>query len=160
MTDDDPQHRGDTTPNQEPSTLTFGDRTFSMGAEETVLDCLERHDVAIPSSCRTGVCQSCVMQAVEGGVSEASREGLSEGWKARGLFMSCVCKPTGDLEIAFPKDAVQHTAAKLVHKEVRGRNVVILRFALEGSFEYRAGQFLHLVRHDGLTWPATRGRAP
>lgn len=79
--------------------VTLGDRTIELAAGETVLDGLLRNRIHVPYSCRSGGCQTCVMQALEGAPTLASQESLPAAEQARKLFLACCCIPTGDLVV-------------------------------------------------------------
>ena len=54
------------------TTIYYEGRELTRAPEETVLECLQRSGVPVPSSCRAGACQSCLLRAVEAG-SHGSR---------------------------------------------------------------------------------------
>ena len=39
---------------------------YELAPGQSVLDCLLASGLAIPHSCRNGVCQTCLMRAIEG----------------------------------------------------------------------------------------------
>jgi len=139
----------------------FRDRSIALRGGESVLEALEREGEVLPSSCRVGVCQSCVVKG-EGAIPPAAQEGLKDSWKKQGLLLACVCRPTDDLTIALPTDVIREVPAKLVHKQQVSEDVVILRFeiAREHAFPFESGQFVHLVRSDGLTRPYSIASVP
>ncbi len=119
--------------------------------QETVLECLERHGVSVPSSCRNGVCQTCLMQALEGTVPASAQQGLKDTLQAQAYFLACVCRPQGDLTITLAGDEVTHrVSAAVVAKEALSAEIVRLRLRTASAFEYRPGQFINLARSDGL----------
>ena len=75
----------------------FEKQSYACQDNESVLDCLTGHGVPVPSSCRSGICQTCLMRAVEGAVPLAAQQGLKETLRAQNYFLACVCKPTNDL---------------------------------------------------------------
>jgi ferredoxin len=53
---------------------------------------------ALPSSCRNGVCRSCICRLHSGSVTYRMQwPGLSAEEKADGLFLPCVAYPVSDL---------------------------------------------------------------
>ena len=98
----------------------------------------------------------------EGAIPAAAQEGLKDSWKKQGLLLACVCRPTDDLTVALPTDVIREVPAKLVHKHQVSEDVVILRFeiAREHAFPFESGQFVHLVRSDGLTRPYSIASVP
>ncbi|MEL6181829.1 MAG: FAD-binding oxidoreductase [Myxococcota bacterium] len=122
-----------------------------MNPNESALDCLERHGVAITSRCRSGICQSCMMHVVDGEIPEGAQHGLKPTWRDAGLVLICQSHPTSDLHLALPGAFVQETQVKLVEKTWLSSSVVRLRWRPLQPLSYRPGQFIHLRRpSDGL----------
>jgi len=128
------------------SILTFEGKTYECRAGERVLDCLMRHNVMLPSSCRSGVCHTCMVRATTGTVPEAAQKGIKDTLRAQNYFLACVCEPEDDLEISMVDSAAMRQRATLVSKTLLNESVMRLRFSCETPFEYRAGQFINLVR--------------
>ncbi len=135
------------------TTIRFRDVDYDCRPGETVLACLLRHGVDVPSSCRSGVCQTCMMRAVAGTPPEAAQTGLKETLKARGYFLACICEPDGDLEVVLSgEDVLHHVPAVVTGKQHLTPEIVRLRLRPEEPFSYRPGQFVNLRRpDDGLT---------
>ncbi len=126
--------------------LGFGGAVYETNAGESVLECLERMGHAPPSSCRSGQCQSCLMQVVEGELPAGCQEGLKDAWRERGLFLACMCRPEAPLVVAFPDAHTAEVPGRLVRRERLSDDVVRLFVEPLGPFPYRAGQFVNLVR--------------
>ena len=125
------------------SRVAFKGSSYEAGGQ-SVLDCLTSRGLAVPSACRAGVCQSCLMRAIRGGVPEPAQKGLTPTMVARNLFLACQCFPTQDLEVALADDVIERIEASVcaierLHDEIRA---VHLRPST--PFEYRAGQFVRL----------------
>jgi ferredoxin-NADP reductase/ferredoxin len=125
-------------------------RTVSVAAGATVLEGLEQAGVVVPSSCRAGVCQFCMMRVVEGPVPPRSQDGLKDSLKASGHFLSCVARP----EAALTCEPAHVTAFRgpVTIEEICGigPDIARIRFARPAAFEFSPGQFLTLRRDDGL----------
>jgi ferredoxin-NADP reductase len=121
--------------------LVFEGRQFERG-DLSLLDCLASHGVAVPSACRIGVCQSCLMRLVGGSVPEQARKGLSAAQVARRLFLSCQCFPTEDVEVALADDVLERHAAHVVAIRALNADIREVRLRTTGAFDYYAGQFL------------------
>ena len=80
--------------------LIFNGQAVEYSNETSVLDCLLNSGYDIPHSCKSGTCQSCVLQAVEGVPCSNAQEGLKENLKEQGWFKSCVCFPSEPLNIS------------------------------------------------------------
>ncbi|MEX2213524.1 MAG: FAD-binding oxidoreductase [Phycisphaeraceae bacterium] len=132
------------------ATVTFNENDYALAPGETVLDALLRHGVAAPYSCKSGTCQSCLMRVTQGTPPSASQIGLKDSLRARGFFLPCVCVPEADLAIASPDGADVAAIAYVVGTHRLSHDVVRLLLRPETPFEYRAGQFINLVREDGL----------
>jgi CDP-4-dehydro-6-deoxyglucose reductase, E3 len=126
--------------------LTFEGKTYDCKAGEKVLDCLLRHGVMLPSSCRSGVCQTCLVRAAKGTVPAAAQNGIRDTLREQHYFLACICEPEGDLEISLVESALVRHRATLTSKQLLNDSVVRLRLACDTGFEYRAGQFINLLR--------------
>lgn len=123
-----------------------GDRHLNVEDGETALDTLLRGGVAVPNSCRAGACQSCRLRASAGSPPAAAQIGLKATWRERGYFLACLCRPDEDLTIALGEDLP--VAATVV--DVTPLSADVVRLRLDAPLEYRAGQFVTLLRADGL----------
>lgn len=129
--------------------LLFQGKAYEAGAL-SVLECLTAQGQGIPSACRAGVCQACLMRAVRGRAPAKAQEGLSANFIARGLFLACQCHPDEDLEVALADDAVERFVTRVRAVETLAEDIRGLRLELPAGYEYRPGQFLQLLR-DGTT---------
>ncbi|APZ42583.1 hypothetical protein BW247_05295 [Acidihalobacter ferrooxydans] len=119
--------------------------------EESVLDTLERAGVQIPNVCRSGVCQSCLMRARAGQVPLAAQNGLKDTLREQGYFLACQCQPEDDLEVVLAdEDAVGEIPVQLIGVEQLSQSVMRVTLEPQQEFEYRRGQFINLIREDGL----------
>ncbi len=132
------------------SELRFSGAVYDCEPPETVLEALTRHGVAVPFSCRNGICLTCMMRCREGAVPERSRKDLKETLRHEGHFLPCVCRPDQDLEIELSDAAAIFGRAVVQSVEPVAPN--ICRAILESAtpLYYRAGQFVNLRRSDGL----------
>ncbi|OJT17219.1 ferredoxin reductase [Archangium sp. Cb G35] len=122
---------------------------YGLDEGESVLDGLLRGGVRVPHSCRAGACQSCLMRAERGEVPAKAQMGLKDTLKARGYFLSCACHPEGELEVAGA-GAELRVSARIAALERLSDSVLCVRLRPEKAFEYRAGQYVSLIRADGL----------
>jgi len=133
------------------SQLVFQGESFLVNEQETVLECLLRHGVTIPNSCRSGICQSCLMRATSGSPGTSSQKALKSAWCEQGYFLACSCVPDGDLELAMPDEVdVSQFSATIVSISNLNEQIVRVLLRCDEPFEYRAGQFVNLCREDGL----------
>lgn len=77
--------------------------TIEGQAGETVLEALLRHRLRVFHGCTRGGCGACRLRLVEGTVTfgRYSKGALDDAERARGLFLSCICVPEGDLVISL-----------------------------------------------------------
>ena len=148
------------------SRLTYNNTTYTCSENETVLDVLHAHDVPVPSSCRSGQCQTCLMQAVKGTPPEAAQKGLKDTLKAQNYFLACCCKPSEDLEVSLPNSATARVRATVQRIEKLCNDIVGVTLYCEPPLEYKAGQFINLFKDNTLarsyslaSVPAQIGRA-
>src|SRR5262245_65974977 len=90
--------------------LRFEGKDYSLAEGESVLDCLLRHGVQVNSLCRSGSCQSCLLQSTAGAVPPAAQAGLKDSWKQQGYFLACICRPREDLVVARCDAAAPYSA--------------------------------------------------
>ena len=127
--------------------IRFQNNSYSLNENESVLDCLLRHDVAVSYSCKSGACQACLMQSTSPGLPPSSQNGLKTTMMAQGFFLACQCVPSSDLDVGeadIEIDAVIKTKAPL------NRASIQVEIAPCQPFAYRAGQYIQLKRGDGL----------
>ncbi|MBK7857353.1 MAG: PhnD/SsuA/transferrin family substrate-binding protein [Archangiaceae bacterium] len=129
----------------------YENKSFEWASGESLLECLERNGVDVPSSCRSGACHSCLVKVVDGPISPVAQLGLKETWKQQSLCMSCVSTEQADVTVAASDMSVQ-VKAKVKRKQSLGRDVVRLQLTTDAPFAVRAGQFVNITRpSDGLT---------
>lgn len=127
----------------------YGGQSYECG-ENSILDCLTAHGVAVPSSCRSGVCQTCLMRVVEGKVPEKAQAGLKPTLAAQKYFMACSCYPETDIEVVLPDAALSRATAKVISVDHLNADVAVIKLKPDVALEYNAGQFINLFK-DELT---------
>lgn len=129
--------------------LKYEGREVRSREGETVLDAFLRQGVSIPFSCRNGICHVCLQRCVLGDIPPVAQNGLLPELRDLGYFMPCKCVPLTDMEIAPP--TALYTTTYVHSKEMLSPYVCKLLIEPTSSVAYRAGQFINLRRHDGLT---------
>lgn len=132
----------------------FADASYPLGADESVLDALLRHQHNIPYACKSGVCQACMVKAVAGTPSARSQTGLKPTLKAEGYALACQWVPESDVEVRLP--GLSEDAALVVISSMDRLNADVMRLILTPKeavqmFSGRPGQYLNLVSPDGVT---------
>jgi|SRR5215217_831205 len=126
-------------------------RWYPLESEESVLDGLLRQGVAVPNACRAGACQSCLMRALSGEIPEAARVGLKDTLRTQGYFLACVCKPVAGTELEVAGADALRVPARIDSLTLLSASVLRVRLSTKAPFDYRAGQYVSLLRADGLT---------
>lgn len=130
-------------------TVRYGGFACELYPGESVLDGLLRSGATLAHACKAGSCGSCLLRAVDGIVPASAQTGLKDSWKARGYFLPCVCHPDGDLVTeAVGSDA--RVSAKIIALDRLSHDVLRVRLICDAPFEFHAGQYLTLVRDNGL----------
>lgn len=124
--------------------IRYEDRSYVIEADESVLDCLLRHGVSVSYGCRAGVCQSCLMQAVDGAPPAESQKGLKDTQKFDKQFFACLCRPQSDLEVTVPGVAAKIYDSQVIEVEHLSAEIVRVRLSRPEGFSYRAGQFINI----------------
>lgn len=130
--------------------ITYGGQSYQCHEHESVLDCLTAHDVVIPSSCRAGLCQNCLMQAITGKVPEVAQVGLKPTLAAQNYFLACACYPAEDIEVKLPNAGVGKYSAIVVDINPLSADIVCLELSPGTKLKYKAGQFINLHK-DAVT---------
>ncbi len=127
--------------------VVYGGQSYECG-ESSVLDCLTAQGVPVPSSCHSGVCQTCLMRAVNGEVPEKAQAGLKPTLAAQKYFMACACYPGYDIEVVLPEAGMGKLEARVTGVEYLNANILGIRLKPSQSFNYRAGQFISLFKDE------------
>lgn len=129
--------------------IRYKDVEVALQPDESVLDALLRAGVNVASSCRAGACQSCMLRVASGDPGTAATAGLRPAQREQGFFLACVSRPTEDLVIAG--DELPSVPAEVVEVVDLGAAVARVRLRPLEDLSYRAGQYVQVVRDDGLT---------
>ncbi|MBK8260410.1 MAG: 2Fe-2S iron-sulfur cluster binding domain-containing protein [Nannocystis sp.] len=129
--------------------LRYEGREIPIEEGETALSACARAGIVIPSSCLSGACQSCLVRARSGEIPAAAQVGLGPAKKALGCLLACLCRPTGALELEA-LDASSEYKATIAAVERLAPTIVRVRLRMDDEMSYRPGQFVTLLRADGL----------
>ncbi|MCF6336922.1 MAG: FAD-binding oxidoreductase [Gammaproteobacteria bacterium] len=133
------------------SKVLFEGQEYQCEPDESVLDCLIRQGVSVNYSCKAGVCQSCMMVAVEGEPTPTSQVGIKETLKAQNHFLICSCVPVTDMQVATPDRAGSSFDTTVLSRDKLSADVIQLRLARPENYDYLPGQFLNLTNDTGVT---------
>ncbi len=127
----------------------WGGKAYEQQAGESVLDTLLRQGIGIPHSCRSGVCQSCLLKAKTGELPREAQAGLKPALIAQGCFLACVCRPTEELHLEEP-GAGARSPVRIAKTSWLSPSVLRVELEAGQRQEIRAGQYITLFRADGL----------
>jgi CDP-4-dehydro-6-deoxyglucose reductase, E3 len=127
----------------------YANQSLATQEGETVLDCLLRNGIAIPHSCKAGACQSCMVKGDGGEIPVQAQTGVKDTLRAKGYFLACSCRPTGDLTVSAVGNE-QRIAARIASLDLLNDTVMRVRLRCTGELDYSAGQYVSLFREDGL----------
>lgn len=69
--------------------------SFKGNRQETILEQLEQQQIAIPYSCRAGICGRCQIEIIDGEVTQLTQHAVKKGNK----ILACSCRPKGNIKI-------------------------------------------------------------
>lgn len=129
--------------------ITLNNAQYEVNPDESVLDGLLRHDVQLNYSCKNGVCQSCMLRAIDTDIPETSQKGLKSTLRDQGYFLACQCFPEENITISEANDSQLYWSATVVDKLMLSTDVCRLRLDCSMPVFYHSGQFINLHRQDG-----------
>ncbi len=109
-------------------TFVSAEKVFHTLPHETLLQAALRQGIALPFSCRGGVCHTCTMRCTAGAIPERAQKGLSREQAEKGYFLPCVCQPQGDMAIDFPLPDDFFVPAQLVSRTEDANGTLTLLF--------------------------------
>lgn len=127
--------------------ISYGGQSFECG-EQSVLDSLTARGVHIPHSCRSGVCQTCMMQAIHGKPTPKSQEGLKPTLVEQNYFLACSCHPQEDMDVVLPANGIVRLEAKVSGIHYLTGDILGIRIKPGRPFSYRAGQYINLFKDE------------
>jgi NAD(P)H-flavin reductase/ferredoxin len=130
------------------SSVKYQDLTFNLLEHESVLEGLEKQGQVVPNSCRSGICQSCMMQAISGTPPPVSQQGLKQTLIQQNYFLACKCIPESDIEVALPSDSAISVPVSVIEKYQLNDDVLGLRLKPIQPFSCNPGQYINLVKDD------------
>jgi len=130
--------------------IRFETERYTLEPEQSVLDCLLQHGAPIPFSCRNGVCQTCMMQALDGQPPEAAQQGLKDTLRMQQYFLACICRPEEELCVALPSQQESAIPATVKSLHPLTKDILLVALRPHEPLDYRPGQFIHLLRDEHL----------
>ncbi|KPJ91679.1 MAG: hypothetical protein AMJ53_11085, partial [Gammaproteobacteria bacterium SG8_11] len=130
--------------------ITFQGKQYSCEPGETALDCLLRHALEIPYSCRSGVCHTCLMRMVDGTPPKESQKGLKPSLISQNYFLPCSCSTAEDMEVILPDAANFRVSTAVVSIDPLTSEIIRLRLERPSGFQYHPGQYVNLYNPEGV----------
>lgn len=130
--------------------LHYNNQTFSSDDGESVLDCLLRHNIDYPHSCRSGICQACLMKITEGPIDSKWQQDLPDTLKSQGYFLACQAQPSVDLRLMSADASECEQKAEILAITPLTYNVIKVKLSAENLDDWLAGQYLNLVNPQGV----------
>ncbi len=134
------------------------DAAFACAPGQSVLDAALQAGIALPYSCRKGVCASCAGTLAAGQVVPLPGMALRNEACLPEQMLYCACTPASDLVLRPASwqrvnPAARKTFGARVHAHERVGDVSILRLRLPAGqrARFQAGQYLQLRLADGST---------
>jgi NAD(P)H-flavin reductase/ferredoxin len=134
------------------ATLSFNAHPLELRPRESVLDCLLRNGQPIPYSCKSGMCQACLVRALSD-APETARAGLKPALREAGCVLACQWRPEGDAVVESVDPRAFTVEARV--RELIPLNAQVLKVVLEpvdpaAMFASRPGQYLTITNPDGV----------
>lgn len=151
-------------------TIQPGGKSFTVEAGESVLDGAGRAGLALPYSCRGGVCGSCKAILISGrcGYPHLAPSALSAAESAHGDVLLCQAVPESDLvisarEVPSVADLPRRVLpARIVGKQQLAADVMLLRLATPSRepLIWLAGQYIDVLLDQGRRRAFSIANAP
>jgi NAD(P)H-flavin reductase/ferredoxin len=130
---------------------------FACAEGQTVLDAALQAGIALPYSCRKGVCGNCAGGVAAGEVAPVAGRALSNETCAPGQVLYCACSAASDVVLQPTRwhrldPGARKTVTARVHANtLAAPDVSILRLRLPAGqrAKFQAGQYLQVLLEDG-----------
>jgi NAD(P)H-flavin reductase/ferredoxin len=126
--------------------LILDSKTYLCAENESVLEALNRGGAAIPSSCQSGVCQTCLLKVVKGSIPNSAQIGLKDTLRAQNYILACQCRPQEPLHIERPGAEASRIRATIGALNPLNRNTLAVTLKCPEARSYQAGQFINVFQ--------------
>lgn len=130
---------------------------FLCSNEDTILYGAQKDNITINHSCKTGRCKSCKAKVLFGTSIAIDEEiGLSDSEKKEGYILTCIRKPTSDLNLdiedlsSYQLEKVKTLPSKIDSITKLSTNVIELKLRIppQSKFNYLSGQYINIIKGD------------
>ncbi|MDP1931824.1 MAG: FAD-binding oxidoreductase [Gammaproteobacteria bacterium] len=134
--------------------VTFNSVAYPLRENESVLDCLTRHDQRIPHACKSGVCQACLIRSVGGDATQNAKKSLKPTLQAQGFALACQWVPEASVEVSLP--ALEECSVTVTIRSIEPLNHRVVQLTLvpcdaSAMFDYFPGQYLTMTNPGGIS---------
>lgn len=123
----------------------YNDEPVDVCEGESLLEAALRKNIALPHSCKNGICQTCLIKIDQGDIPNAAQSGLNENQKKQGFALACQLKPEVPLSILSVNHQIFETARIVGHEKL---NTSVLRLRLSAQLSWFPGQYLTIWKSD------------
>ncbi len=135
-------------------TVQFNSAEFTLQENESVLDCLLRHEQKVPHACKSGVCQACLVKAVDKDATTQAQKSLKPTLQVQGYALACQWVPEQDVRVSLPALDECAVAVRISRIEPLNHRIVRLLLTVDGDgpmFPYYPGQYLNITNAAGIS---------
>jgi NAD(P)H-flavin reductase len=125
--------------------VSFNQQDLSLLPGQSLLDAALSQNINIANSCRSGICQTCLVKINHGTVPLAAQQGLSENQIRQNLALACQLRPTASISASDVSASDLHRAIVVGHDKL---NDNVLRLRLKADIDWFPGQYLTLWRDE------------
>lgn len=126
--------------------IVFESLELEIPAGNNLLRELVAAGIDIPSGCRSGVCQGCLVRVNDGDIPSASQRGLSRKLVRTRHMLACQCWPELALFLQRAAHVPVRYTTRLLEKFPLNDNILCVRLERPAGFAGRAGQYVTLWR--------------
>ncbi len=145
-------------------------RSFSAGADETLLTAGLRQGVGLPYGCKDGACGSCKCKKIDGTVTHGPHQSkaLSDDEEAAGYVLTCCAVAHSDIVLESRQvteagaPPVRKMPARVAAMEKLSHDVMrlVLQLPAGEAMVYHAGQYIDILLRDGSRRSYSMANAP
>jgi len=125
-------------------TIKFDGNDIHCTDGESVLDCLLRGKIKVNYSCKTGTCQTCLLQAENCAIPAGAQTGLPKNLVIQNYFLACLLYPDSNIDVSSATPSDLFRPATVTEKNYLTDEVLQLLLKPDEKLEYYPGQFVNL----------------
>lgn len=133
---------------------------FAVQSGSNLLDSLLANGQKVPWSCRSGQCQSCLVQARPDEVPSAAHAQLNLEQQSKGWLLACQCLVQQDMHITLHDPTSDGLPARISAMHYVAEDILLLRLTLQRPLRFRAGQHVVLWVDSTLARPYSIASLP